>query len=74
MKVLETVWLCQQITGEKRVGKQIEEDSREAMQIATEVGMRWLLCGRGLRLIAAANRMHIRNVAPLSDDGAKSET
>ena len=31
--------------------------------IATEVGKRWHLCGRGLRLIAAANHMHIRNIA-----------
>ena len=42
--------------------------------IATEVGKRWHLCERGLRLIAAANHMHIRNIAALSDDGAESET
>ena len=42
--------------------------------IATEAGNRWHLCGRGLRLIAAANHMHIRNIATLSDDGVESET
>jgi hypothetical protein len=42
--------------------------------IATEVGKRWHLCGRGLRLIAAANRIHIRNIAALPDDGVASET
>ena len=42
--------------------------------IATEVGKRWHLCGRGLRLIAAANRVHIRTIAALSDDGAESKT
>ena len=42
--------------------------------IATEVGKRWHLCGRGLRLIAAADHIHIRNIAVLSDDGAESET
>jgi len=42
--------------------------------IATEVGKRWHLCGRGLRLIAAANCMHIRTIAALSDDGAESRT
>jgi protein involved in plasmid replication-relaxation len=42
--------------------------------IPTEAGKRWHLCGHGLRLIAAANHMHIRNIAALSDDGAASET
>jgi hypothetical protein len=42
--------------------------------ILTSVGKRWHLCGRGLRLIAAANHMHIYNIAALSDDGAESET
>jgi predicted transcriptional regulator len=42
--------------------------------ISTELGKRWHLCGRGLRLIAAANHMHMRNIAALSDDGAESET
>jgi DNA-binding MarR family transcriptional regulator len=42
--------------------------------IATEVGKRWHLCVRGLRLIAAANHMHICNIATLSDDGAERET
>jgi hypothetical protein len=42
--------------------------------IQTGAGKRWHLCGRGLRLIAAANHMHLRNIAALSDDGAESET
>jgi Replication-relaxation len=42
--------------------------------IPTEAGKRWHLCKRGLRLIAAANHMHMRNIAALSDDGAESET
>ena len=42
--------------------------------IPTLIGKRWHLCERGLRLIAAANHMHIRNFAALSDDGAESET
>jgi predicted transcriptional regulator len=42
--------------------------------IATEVGKRWHLCERGLRLVAAVNHIHIRNIAALSDDGAESET
>jgi len=31
--------------------------------IPTEAGKRWHLCERGLRLLAAANRVHIRNIA-----------
>ena len=42
--------------------------------IGTEVGKRWHFCVRGLRLTAAANHMHIRNVATLSDNEAESET
>ena len=42
--------------------------------IPTEVGKRWHLCERGLRLIAAANHMHIRTIVALSDDGAESKT
>ena len=42
--------------------------------IPTEAGKRWHLCKHGLRLIAAANHMHIRNIATMSDDGAESET
>ena len=42
--------------------------------IATLIGKRWHLCERGLRLVAAANHMHIRNIAALSDDGAESQT
>jgi predicted transcriptional regulator len=36
--------------------------------IATEVGKRWHMCGRGLRLIAAANHIHIRTIAGVPDD------
>jgi hypothetical protein len=42
--------------------------------IPTEALKRWHLCERGLRLVAAANHMHIRNVATLSDDGVENET
>ena len=42
--------------------------------IATLNGKRWHLCERGLRLVAAANHMHIRNIATMSDDRAESET
>jgi len=42
--------------------------------IMTQVGKRWHLCGCGLRLIAAANQMHIRNIAVLSDDDTTQET
>jgi hypothetical protein len=42
--------------------------------IVTEIGKRWHLCGRGLRLIAAAYRLHIRNIADVSGDGANTET
>jgi predicted transcriptional regulator len=42
--------------------------------IPTEVGKRWHLGERGLRLVATANHMHIRNIAALSDDGAENET
>ena len=42
--------------------------------IATGALKRWHFCVRGLRLIAAANHMHIRNVATLSEDGIASET
>jgi predicted transcriptional regulator len=41
--------------------------------ITTEAGKRWHLCGRGLRLLAAANRMHIRNIALAPDDEADRE-
>ena len=37
-------------------------------RLRPEVGKRWHLCERGLRLVAAANHMHIRNIAALSDD------
>ncbi len=37
-------------------------------------GKRWHLCEHGLRLVAAANHMHIRNIATLSDNEAESET
>ena len=42
--------------------------------IPTEAGKRWHLCGCGLRLIAATNRMHIRNIAVWPDDGGGTET
>ncbi len=42
--------------------------------IITKIGKRWHMCGRGLRLLAAANRMHIRNIAIVPDDKADRET
>ena len=42
--------------------------------MVTEVGKRWHLCERGLRLIAAANHIHIRNIAVVSDETADGET
>ena len=42
--------------------------------IPTEAGKRWHLCGCGLRLMAAANHLHIRNVAVMSGDGRGTET
>ncbi len=42
--------------------------------IPTLIGKRWHLCGRGLRLVAAANHIHIRNIAAMSDNEAESET
>jgi Replication-relaxation len=36
--------------------------------VVTSVGRRWHFCGRGLRLIAAANHMHIRTIAVVPDD------
>ena len=41
--------------------------------IPTEAGKRWHLCERGLRLVAAANCLHIRTITEKSDDGAESE-
>jgi predicted transcriptional regulator len=38
--------------------------------ITTEAGKRWHLCGRGLRLLATANHLPIRNIAIESDDEA----
>jgi predicted transcriptional regulator len=35
--------------------------------LTTMAGKRWHLCGRGLRLIAAANHMHVRNIATVPD-------
>ena len=43
-------------------------------QIPTEAGKRWHLCERGLRLVAAANGMHIRTLTEMSDDGGERET
>ena len=42
--------------------------------IPTLIGKRWHLCERGLRLVAAANPVHIRTIAAMSDDGEESET
>ena len=42
--------------------------------IVTSVGKRWYLCDRGLRLIATANRMHIRNIVAMSDEKADGGT
>jgi len=42
--------------------------------IPTRVGKRWHLCGRGLRLLAAANQVHIRNIALWPGDEAEGET
>ena len=42
--------------------------------IPTEAGKRWHLCERGLRLVAAANCMHIRTLTEMADDGAEIET
>lgn len=42
--------------------------------VVTEVSKRWHLCERGLRLIAAANHMHLRNIAAVSDDETDMET
>ena len=42
--------------------------------IPTEAGKRWHFCERGLRLMAAANRMHIRNIAGEPDNEADGET
>ncbi len=42
--------------------------------IPTEAGKRWHLCERGLHLLAAANRMHIRNIAVKPDEEADGET
>jgi predicted transcriptional regulator len=41
--------------------------------VSTEAGKRWHLCTRGLHLIAAANQIHIRNLAVTSDDVAERE-
>ncbi len=38
--------------------------------IKTQAGKRWHLCGRGLRLIAAASRVPIRNIATEPDEMA----
>jgi predicted transcriptional regulator len=41
--------------------------------ILTDVGKRWHLCGRGLRLMAAANHMSIHNIATVPDEVAGVE-
>ncbi len=42
--------------------------------LSTPAGRRWHLSGRGLRLMAAANHLHLRNFAVASDDEAEDET
>jgi hypothetical protein len=42
--------------------------------IPTEAGMRWRLGERGLRLIAAANHFHVRNLAVVSGDETAAGT
>jgi Fe2+ or Zn2+ uptake regulation protein len=42
--------------------------------LSTPAGRRWHLCGHGLRLVAAANHLHIRTMAVESDNEAESET
>jgi hypothetical protein len=42
--------------------------------ITTQVGKRWHLCGRGLRLISAASHTDMRNIAVTSDDEATRGT
>jgi Replication-relaxation len=42
--------------------------------IVTEIGKRWHVCERGLRLIAAANHIHIRSIASVSDNETNLET
>jgi len=42
--------------------------------LPTEIGKRWHLCERGLRLVAAANHIHIRTIAVISDEAAPRET
>ncbi len=41
---------------------------------STEVGKRWHLCQRGLRLLAAANHLHLRTIGVTSDGAAGGET
>ncbi len=42
--------------------------------IATTAGKRWHLCGRGLRLLASAEHVHIRNMATWPENTAVTET
>jgi Fe2+ or Zn2+ uptake regulation protein len=42
--------------------------------VVTETGKRWHLCEPGLRLIAAANHMHIRSIATVFDNQTDTET
>ena len=41
--------------------------------ILTEVGKRWQLCERGLRLLATANHLHVRTLAAASDNEGDGE-
>lgn len=42
--------------------------------MSTEVGKRWHLCERGLRLLAAANHLHLRAIGVISEGAAGGET
>jgi len=42
--------------------------------MSTEVGKRWHLCERSLRLLAAANHLHMRTIGVISEGAAGGET
>ena len=42
--------------------------------VVAEIGNRWHVCERGLRLIAAANHMHISSIATVPDNETNMET
>ena len=41
--------------------------------VPIEAGKRWHLCELGLRLLAAANHLHICNMASIPEDGSDTE-